>query len=94
MTSKQAKRKDASADGEGFDAVMTRLRAVVERLETGELPLEASMAAYEEGVALARRGHGLLDAAEQRVELLRQTSDAPEPLAAAGDDDDDDAGRR
>jgi exodeoxyribonuclease VII small subunit len=92
MTSKPTKRKDAPAESEGFDAVMTKLRAVVERLETGDLPLEASMAAYEEGVALARRGHGLLDAAEQRVELLRQASDAPEPLAP--DDDDDDDGRR
>jgi exodeoxyribonuclease VII small subunit len=43
---------------------------VVERLEGGRLSLEESLAAYEEGVALARRGHALLDRAEKRVELL------------------------
>ena len=65
----------AMADGEarpdeGFDAVLGRLRKVVERLESGNLSLEESLAVYEEGVALAQRGHKLLDGAERRVELL------------------------
>jgi len=59
-----------SADEPGFDDVLDRLRVVVERLEGGKLSLEESLAAYEEGVALARRGHALLDSAEKRVELL------------------------
>ena len=54
----------------GFDEILTRLRAVVEKLEGGKLTLEQSLAAYEEGVSLARRGHGQLDRAEKRVELL------------------------
>lgn len=54
----------------GFDQVVDRLRDVVDRLETGNLSLEQSLAAYEEGVGLARRGHTLLDSAEKRVELL------------------------
>jgi exodeoxyribonuclease VII small subunit len=54
----------------GFDAVVARLRVVVERLETGQLGLEEALAVYEEGVSLARRGHTLLDAAEKKVELL------------------------
>jgi len=57
-------------DGLGFDEVIARLRAVVERLEQGNLGLEDSLRAYEEGVGLARRGHQLLDGAEKRVELL------------------------
>jgi exodeoxyribonuclease VII small subunit len=57
-------------DGLGFDEVIARLRAVVERLEQGNLGLEESLRAYEEGVGLARRGHVLLDGAEKRVELL------------------------
>lgn len=59
-----------SADEPGFDEVLDRLRVVVERLEGGKLSLEESLAAYEEGVALARRGHALLDRAEKRVEVL------------------------
>jgi exodeoxyribonuclease VII small subunit len=54
----------------GFDGVVARLRAVVERLETGQLGLEEALAVYEQGVALARRGHHLLDAAEKKVEIL------------------------
>jgi exodeoxyribonuclease VII small subunit len=54
----------------GFDEILERLRVVVERLEGGKLTLEESLAAYEEGVSLARRGHALLDRAEKRVEVL------------------------
>lgn len=54
----------------GFDEVIERLRQVVARLEQGNLSLEQSLAAYEEGVGLARRGHSLLDDVEKRVEVL------------------------
>jgi exodeoxyribonuclease VII small subunit len=59
---------------DGFDAILTRLRAVVHQLESGELSLEQSLAVYEEGVQLARRGHQLLASAEQRVEILVSAS--------------------
>ena len=58
------------AQDEGFDRVLDRLRGVVDKLEQGNLSLEDSLKAFEEGVKLARRGHSLLDAAEKRVELL------------------------
>jgi exodeoxyribonuclease VII small subunit len=59
------------ADAEpGFDAILARLRDVVGKLESGELSLEQSLAVYEEGVQLARRGQQLLATAEKRVELL------------------------
>ncbi|MCA9676684.1 MAG: exodeoxyribonuclease VII small subunit [Kofleriaceae bacterium] len=74
----------------GFDAVVARLRGVVERLEAGQLGLEDALAVYEEGVGLARRGHHLLDAAEKKVELLVSTSDgietAPYPAGGPGED--------
>ncbi len=55
---------------EGFDRIIERLRGVVERLEAGNLGLEESLAAFEEGVRLSRRGSEILDAAERRVEVL------------------------
>lgn len=58
----------------GFDRVLQRLRTVVTQLETGQLSLEESLRVYEEGVALARRAHQVLDGAEKRVELLVQGS--------------------
>ena len=59
------------ADAEpGFDALLIRLRELVHKLESGELSLEQSLAVYEEGVQLARRGQQLLASAEKRVEIL------------------------
>ncbi len=58
----------------GFDALLVRLREVVQKLESGELSLEQSLAVYEEGVQLARRGQQLLASAEKRVEILVSTA--------------------
>lgn len=77
----------ATADEEGFDAVLGRLRKVVERLETGNLSLEESLSAYEEGVGLAQRGHLLLDGAEKRVELLIAGGSQSVPLDEAVTDE-------
>jgi exodeoxyribonuclease VII small subunit len=58
----------------GFDQILTRLREVVVRLESGELSLEQSLVVYEQGVQLARRGQQLLASAEKRVEILLSAS--------------------
>ena len=58
----------------GFDAILARLRQVVQQLESGELSLEQSLAVYEEGVQLARKGQQQLAAAEKRVEILVSAS--------------------
>lgn len=75
----------------GFDHVIRRLRAAVGQLETGQLGLEESLRIYEEGVALARRGHQVLDGAEQRVELLLQSGEVAPFERAAGEGESDDA---
>ncbi len=62
----------------GFDQVLDRLRQVVARLEQGSLSLEQALLAFEDGVMLSRRGSAILDAAEQRVELLIQQDDGSE----------------
>lgn len=72
---------------DGFDSVLARLRKVVEHLEAGQLTLEESLTAYEEGIGLARRGHELLDGAERRVELLVAGGARSVPLAEAATDD-------
>ena len=53
-----------------FDEVLLRLRALVERLESGNLPLEDSLRFFEEGMELCRQGAAVLDKAEKRVEVL------------------------
>ncbi|TAK76082.1 MAG: exodeoxyribonuclease VII small subunit [Dehalococcoidia bacterium] len=65
----------ALGDDDGFEAVYTRLEGVTKRLEEGGLTLDQTLALYEQGIALSRRAQALLDAAEQRIEVLRQGGD-------------------
>jgi exodeoxyribonuclease VII small subunit len=60
----------AAATPERFEDLLGRLRALVERLEGGNLPLEESLKAFEEGMALCKRGAVILDGAEKKVEML------------------------
>ncbi|MGC4116456.1 MAG: exodeoxyribonuclease VII small subunit [Myxococcales bacterium] len=49
---------------------MGRLEEVVRRLEAGNLPLEESLKAFEEGISLVRQGETRLGEAEKRIEQL------------------------
>ena len=53
-----------------FEDALKRLEQVLESLEHGNLNLEESVKAFEEGVNLVRFCHGKLDEVERRVELL------------------------
>jgi exodeoxyribonuclease VII small subunit len=53
-----------------FEAALKRLEEVLDSLEHGNLNLEESVKAFEEGVGLVRYCHGRLDEVERRVELL------------------------
>jgi len=46
------------------------LEAIVDRLQDGDLPLEAALEAFEAGVALARRCATELEETERRIEVL------------------------
>ncbi|MGD8907932.1 MAG: exodeoxyribonuclease VII small subunit [Chromatiales bacterium] len=49
---------------------MKELETLVETLEQGDLALEASLQAFERGVALTRVCQQALDEAEQKVKIL------------------------
>lgn len=53
-----------------FEESMSRLEDVVASLETGDLPLDAALERYEEGVGLVRTCRGALETAELRVRRL------------------------
>lgn len=53
-----------------LDDVIAELEDVVDALESGELGLEEALARFEAGVKLARNGRSMLDALEERVEVL------------------------
>jgi exodeoxyribonuclease VII small subunit len=67
----------ALAETARFEEILGRLRGLVERLEGGNLPLEDSLRAFEEGMELCRRGTAILDGAEKKVELLLGNAGAP-----------------
>lgn len=64
-----AKRDDAESQP-GYEEAVDRLEAIVERIESGEIGLEESIAAYEQGVALLKRCREILGRAEQRITEL------------------------
>jgi exodeoxyribonuclease VII small subunit len=53
-----------------FEDALARLEQIVDTLEAGNLPLEDSLKAFEEGIGLARRCARYLEEAEKRIELL------------------------
>lgn len=53
-----------------FEEALSRLEAVVNRLESGDLPLEESLRLFEEGVHLSKLCQERLEEAERRVALL------------------------
>ncbi len=66
----------------GFDQVLAQLKSIVEKLETGNLSLEQSLAAFEEGVRLSRTGGQILDKAEKRVEILVKSPSSADEAGA------------
>ena len=55
---------------EKFEEALQRLENIVRRMEAGDLSLEESLKAFEEGVRLARFCAKKLDEAERRVDIL------------------------
>ena len=53
-----------------FETALADLEQLVQRMESGELTLEESLQAFEQGVTLTRKCQQALSSAEQRVQLL------------------------
>ncbi|MDQ8576725.1 exodeoxyribonuclease VII small subunit, partial [Klebsiella aerogenes] len=51
-----------------FESALGELEQIVNRLESGSLPLEEALSEFERGVQLARQGQTKLQQAEQRVQ--------------------------
>lgn len=64
-----------------FEQSMARLDEIVRHLEKGDMPLNDSLALFEEGTALIRSCEKQLDEAEQKVVKFRKGPDRePEEL--------------
>lgn len=66
---------------EQYEKHLKRLESIVREMENGELSLEASLKAYEEGIVLVRQCQQALNEAEQKISILSQQKDGTETLA-------------
>ena len=72
-----------------FEKALAELEAIVEKLETGDLPIEESLKSFEKGIALTRDCQGALDAAQARVDILLKRDGAASLERFDADEDDE-----
>lgn len=73
-TKKMAEKKNTT-----FEEAVERLEALVEAMESGQLPLEEMLERYEEGTRLVALCSEKLAAAEKRIEIVtRNAAGKPE----------------
>lgn len=65
-----------------FEAGLEALEKLVQHMEAGNLSLEESLKAYEEGMALQQALSGQLEAAKARIEKLQGEPDEDGTYAA------------
>lgn len=75
MAARSSEKTAKSEAPASYDALVARLEQVVTALEAGDLPLEASVEKFAEGIQLARDASRRLDEAEARVEQLVKGAD-------------------
>lgn len=86
---------DTETSAQDFATTVEQLESLVERLEGGALSLEDSLAAFEQGVRLARQAQTRLDDAELKVRTLSEDGAgglSVTPFASLDDTNPDDAG--
>ena len=69
-----------------FEQSMARLDEIVHHLESGDMPLNDTLALFEEGTALVASCSKMLDEAEQKVVKLKKGADG-RPLELPFDDE-------
>jgi exodeoxyribonuclease VII small subunit len=88
----------SKTDQPTFEQALQQLEQIVQKLEKGELPLEDSLALYEDGIRLSRLCHGKLEEAEGKIAMLlkdargevavdAQGAPRTKPLALPGDEE-------
>ena len=81
-------RKDATS--KKFESALEDLEQVVEQLESGELSLEDSLAAFEKGVGLVKFCNQKLNEVEKKIGLLVKDKEGRLQLKAVEDLPDED----
>lgn len=75
----------AAAPPKDYESALAELEAIVSEMESGQLPLEASLAAYKRGAELLQYCRQQLADAEQQVKILENGSLKPFRIENADD---------
>ena len=75
-----------------FEEALQSLEHLVEAMEAGDLSLEESLKAFEQGIKLTRECQQMLETAEQKVQVLLANTGVPEAAPFADDEDSDNPG--
>ncbi len=74
---------------EKFEEALQKLEAIVAQMEEGDLPLEETLKAFEEGVRIARFCANKLDEAERKVEKLMRDQAGKLQTTSFSEEEDD-----
>jgi exodeoxyribonuclease VII small subunit len=66
---------ERSSEQPSFEDALSRLEAIVESMEAGDVPLADLIARFEQGTQLLKVCEGRLQEAELRIEQLRRQKD-------------------
>lgn len=69
-----------------FEEAMSALEDITRKLETGELPLEEAISAYEKAVSLIKVCNDKLEAAEKTVKMLTEAGAEVKAVDFVGQD--------
>jgi exodeoxyribonuclease VII small subunit len=70
-----------------FEEALDQLEELVEDMENGDLTLEESLKAFEQGIKLTRECQSALSLAEQKVQLLIEENGKLKTVDIANSDD-------
>ncbi|NLK08243.1 MAG: exodeoxyribonuclease VII small subunit [Firmicutes bacterium] len=63
-----------------FEQNLARLEEIIGTMEKGDVPLQESLALFEEGVQIVRRCSALLEGAEERINMLLSKDEDGQPV--------------
>ena len=68
-----------------YEQQLQQLETLIKQLENGDLSLDQTLAAYEQGIGLIRACQQQLEHAEQRIQQLGHNADGEETLLPFSD---------
>lgn len=72
-----------------FEQAIETLGGIVQKIETGQVPLQESLTQYEQGMNLIQHCRKILLDAEKRIEQIHETQQSATPKAEPEDDEAD-----